>query len=64
MRILDLTCRNCGCEYEVREMGLSYIIRYQEKDIDANKIRCPECGSVSYSERHFDDSWVRIMIDK
>ena len=33
------------------------IIHYKDKEIESEKIKCPECGSVSYSERHFDDYW-------
>jgi uncharacterized Zn finger protein len=57
MQILDLTCKNCGCNYEVDEMGLNYIIHYQNKNIDTYEIKCPECGSISYLERYFDDPW-------
>lgn len=57
MNIKDLSCKNCGCNYEVDEMGLKYIIHYQKKDIETDEIKCPECGSVSYSERYLDDNW-------
>lgn len=57
MTILDLTCTNCGCEYNVDSMLGFNIIHYKGKEIESEEIKCPECGSVSYSERHFDDYW-------
>jgi RNA polymerase subunit RPABC4/transcription elongation factor Spt4 len=57
MNILDLTCRNCGCEYEVDEMGMSFIIHHENKEIESDEIKCPICESVSYSERYLDDYW-------
>lgn len=55
MIIKDLTCNNCGCDYDIDDMGTSVIIHY--KNIESDVIRCPACGSYLYSERHFDDSW-------
>ena len=57
MQILDLTCKNCGCEYSVDSMFSYNIIHYNNREIESEKIKCPECGSVSYSERHFDNPW-------
>jgi hypothetical protein len=33
------------------------IIHYNDKEIESDEIKCPQCGSVSYSERYFDDPW-------
>ena len=57
MQILDLTCKNCGCEYSVDSMLGYNIIHYKDKETESEEIKCPECGSVSYSERHLDDPW-------
>ena len=57
MTILDLTCRDCGCEYTVDNIGMSNIIHYNNKEIKSDKIKCPECGSILYSERCFDNPW-------
>lgn len=57
MQILDLTCKNCGCEYSVSSMLGFNIIEYNGKEIDSEEIKCPECGSVSYSERYWNDPW-------
>ena len=57
MQILDLTCKNCGCEYSVDGMFRYNIIHYNDKEIKSEEIKCPLCGSVSYSERYLDDIW-------
>ena len=57
MQILDLTCNNCGCDYVVESMLGCNFIQYNGKETKSEEIKCPECGSVSYSERYFDDPW-------
>lgn len=57
MQLLDLTCNNCGCDYNVDSMLGYNIIHYEGKEIESDEIKCPECGSLSYSERHLDDPW-------
>lgn len=57
MEIKDLTCKNCGCEYSVNILKHSVIRYYNGHEVQMPDIECPECGSVSYSERHLDDLW-------
>ncbi len=63
MLIRDLTCNNCGCDYEVDDFGTSFTLHLLDsvhhcvESKDSDEIKCPCCGSVSYSERHFDNPW-------
>ena len=57
MTILDLTCKNCGCDYSVTILNHSVIRCYNGYEVQMQDIECPCCGSVSYSERHLDDPW-------
>lgn len=63
MQILDLTCRNCGRNYEVDDFGTSFTLHLLDsvnhcvESKDSDEIKCPVCGSVSYSERYLDDPW-------